>query len=581
MTTKAIFPIYATLLLALPFIPSEFIQILIFPPSWTEAQIPAITILAILLSSILLYHRQVYKQSLQQLTKVIWRALAFLIIALQILPYRVASINSVTLSPVWSVHRDAAMYALNQVHGRTSIAELPSQYRLFPKITAPIFKITGISVLAVTSFFCAIACSGTDYSSSTSTQACKNPLLSILIFVVISIPMGLFIYLNENGQDIYLQYFPIRFFWPAVILLLFSFYSSNQSRALFYLLAVTSGVTVFWNIDTGVPVLVSLAATIFAKSLITQRLVGRAFRSTTIFTIIAIGTIAVCFTLLRLKAGVPLDISEAMAYQKIFYMTGFGMIPMPLSLDPWKAVIAIYAAGAITALTAWRNGRTSKTYDVLFCSAIMGLGLFAYYQGRSHVFCLILVSWPAILISGLLTDLILRSIRNKTTQVTSLMLAIPFLVFFSPGGITFISLSKRMLDDTLHNLSTLNINKDPVVVDEPQPMRDTYRNRDCLILSQRQAIYSAELDIASPLNGPGLVETLLQADLDALVSAALEKHLQCIYLGLTEGSITFMDVQDAKLMAKYPIISKNKLGTMALLEPLQQVTPDSMQASQP
>lgn len=211
----------------------------------------------------------------------------------------------------------------------------------------------------------------------------------------------------------------------------------------------------------------------------------------------------------------------------------------------------------------------------------MGLGLFVYYQGRSHVFCLILVSWPAILIGGILTDLILRSVRNKSTQVASLALAMPFLVFFSLGGITFLSSTKKMIDDAWDNLSTLDTKKDLVIVDEPQFMRDTYHNRDCLILSQRQAIYSSELNIVSPLNGPGVAETLLQSDLDNLANLALTQPLQCIYLGLTEGTITYVDVQDAKLMERYPVISKNKLGTLALLEPSEQIKPEPRHAPFP
>lgn len=353
---KVLLPILAGSLLISPFLSSELVHLLAFSSPWAKAHTPEITALAILASFLLIYHSQAYKPSCQQLTTTIWWAVVFLTIALQILPYRVASINSVTLAPTWSVHLDAAMYALNQViHGKTIIAELPSQYGLFPEIIAPLFKVTGISVLKVTAFFAALHALGLTAIAYLLRRHVKNPLLSILIFFSISIPMGLFIYLNGNAQDIYVQYFPIRFFWPAAALLLFSLYSSNQSRALYYLLTIASGIAVFWNVDTGIPVIVSIAATLFSKSLITRRLFGRAVSSAAFFTICFAIILAACFALLRFKAGVPLDISEALAYQKIFYMTGFGMIPMPLSLDPWQAVIIIYAAGAITALTAWQT----------------------------------------------------------------------------------------------------------------------------------------------------------------------------------------------------------------------------------
>jgi hypothetical protein len=180
---------------------------------------------------------------------------------------------------------------------------------------------------------------------------------------------------------------------------------------------------------------------------------------------------------------------------------------------------------------------------------------------------LILVSWPAILIGGILTDMLLKAVRTRATGIGSILLTFPFLIFFSLGAITFAVSSMQMAKDAINNFSTPDVIRDPVVANELRFMRETYHGRDCLILSQRQAIYSAELNIASPLDGPGIAEMLLQHDLDKLVNSALTQPLQCIYLGVSEGSITFVDVDDAALKAKYPIISKNSLGTIMLLEP--------------
>ncbi|EJM20160.1 hypothetical protein PMI21_01062 [Pseudomonas sp. GM18] len=561
-------------LFILPFVSSDFVELLFFPTVWAKSNKSIIVMCGAMVSLAVAYHSQTYEGSVKRISLVVWWSIALIAIALQILSYRVSSINSVTLSQSWSVHVDAALYALNQVvHGRTIIADLPSQYGFFPEIIAPVFKAIGLSVFSMTVFFAGLHAAGLVFIGILLRRHVHNPLLSILIFLVVSIPMSLFMYLNGSVQDIYIQYFPIRFFWPAIALLLFSLYSSKQSKMLFCGLGVVSGFAVFWNIDTGIPALISIGATILVKPLITKRPAFHGVGSAALFGSIAISTIAACFFALRIKAGIPLDLSEAFAAQKIFYMTGFGMIPMPVSLDPWQAVLVIYAAGAIAALSGWQRDPKNSVYDVLLCSAIMGLGLFVYYQGRSHVNCLILVSWPAILIGGVMTDLVLRAVRNRSVNMASASLAIPFLFFVSLGAITFIASSKDMAKDAIRNMSTLDVARDPVVADELRFMRETYRGRACLILSQRQAIYSAELNIASPLNGPGIAETLLQRDLDKLVRSALTSPLECIYLGVTEGSITFIDVNDSALMAKYPVISRNPLGTMMLLEPSSAVSP--------
>ncbi|WP_143500334.1 hypothetical protein [Pseudomonas sp. Irchel s3f7] len=561
-------PIFAAVIFVATFVFSDFIDILFFSTVWAKSYKSVLLIFGLLTSFGVVFHSQLYKKTSTHAATISWWLIICVAIALQILPNRIASISSVTLSTVWSVHLDAVIYALNQVvHGKTIILDLPSQYGFYPEIIAPIFKIFGLSVLSVTLFFATLHAIGLVAVAAMLKKYVHNSLLALLIFLTMLIPMSLFMYLNGSVEDIYVQYFPIRFFWPAVALLLFSSQMSKPGRLKFSVLGAVAGISVFWNIDTGIPVLVSIGATLLVKPLIAKRSALRGIVSAALFGAIAISTIVACFVALRIKAGVPLDLGEVLAYQKIFYMAGFGMIPMPVALDPWQAVLVIYAAGAITALSRWKEYPESSVYDVLFCGAIMGLGLFTYYQGRSHVYCLVLVCWPAIFIAGILADKILSAVRHRSTQLASVALALPIVLFVSLGTITFLSSGKELAGAALRNISTLGDAKDPTVVDELRFMRETYRNRDCLILSQRQAIYYAELNIASPLKGPGIVETLLQRDLDQLVEGALNEQLECIYLGVTDGSITFVDVNDSALKAKYPVISKSPLGTMLLLEP--------------
>ena len=87
-----------------------------------------------------------------------------------------------------------------------------------------------------------------------------------------------------------------------------------------------------------------------------------------------------------------------MKYQSIFYGSGFFMLPMKL-WELWQPVILIYAitvflvvrrlfARTADAMTAW------YLYIPLF-----GLGMFSYYQGRSHIYCLMPVIYPAVLLA--------------------------------------------------------------------------------------------------------------------------------------------------------------------------------------
>jgi hypothetical protein len=120
----------------------------------------------------------------------------------------------------------------------------------------------------------------------------------------------------------------------------------------------------------------------------------------------------------------------------------------------------------------------------------------------------------------------------------------------------------------MSNLADFQKSRDPVVASELAFLRSTNKGRNCLILAQRQAIYHAELRTASPLPGPGMIETLLQRDLDTLMTGALSNQVQCIYLGVGPSSQTLALLDDEKLKSRYPVSAQNDIGTLLLLEPI-------------
>lgn len=555
-------------MLVAPFIASDFLSVMFFPPSVSGTSRTAMLALSMLLSTLVLvpsWAGAKTRHTPMALTVVVACAAA---LVFQIAPYRLASDHMVTLAAQWSVSYDAATYALTQVvAGKTLLSDLPSQYGLFPELIAPIFKLIGISVFSVNTFFIILQVTGLACIAAILHMHVRNSLLRAMTFLCLLISTSLFLYLNGIAQEIYLQYYPIRFICPAVALLLFARYCLRPSRARLAVLGVASGVAIFWNFDSGIPVLVSIGATLLVKPFLTRPLRWKCVLPALVFSSFAALTFGALLIALRIKAGGPLGIQEAIASQKLFYGSGFMMLPMPQAFHPWQIILVVYAAAAVAALSAWRRHIESHVYDVLFCAALMGLGLFTYYQGRSHIFCLMMVLWPALVAGAILTDLILRSVRKRSTSPISGLLALPFIIFVSLGTVTLAFSSRDLIATGINNLADFQRPRDPIVANELAFLRSTYKGRDCLILAQRQAIYHAELKTASPLPGPGMIETLLQSDLDALMAGALNKPVKCIYLGVGPSSQTLAQIDDAKLISKYPVSAQNDLGTLLLLEP--------------
>jgi hypothetical protein len=556
-----------TMLLAFPFFGSDFSSVMFFPASLSTASKPAMLGLSLLLATSVLVVPTRKMQHSSSFALTVGAGVAAALI-FQVSPYRLASDNMVTLASQWSVSYDAAIYALTQVvSGKTLLHDLPSQYGLFPELIAPLFKKINISIVSINSLFISLQVLALGCLAAVLHFHVRNILLRAMTFICLLISTGLFLYLNDIKQEIYLQYFPIRFVCPAVALFLFSYYSYKPTLFRLSLLGVAAGVAFFWNFDSGVPVLVSIGATLLVKPFLRQPLKLNVLRPAFIFTSIATLAFSFMMLALRIKAGAPLGIQEAIAYQKLFYGSGFMMLPMPTSFHPWQIILVVYSAAAVVAVSAWRRNLDNHVYDLLFCISLLGVGLFTYYQGRSHIFCLMMVIWPALIAGGILTDLILRSIRNRSTSPASALLAVPFILFVSLGTVTMAFSARHLITEGIENIASFQNARDSVVASELAFLRSTNRGRNCLILAQRQAIYHAELKSGSPIPGPGMIETLLQSDLDTLMERALTTKLECIYLGVGPTSQTLAKLDDEKLIATYPITAKNDLGTLLLLEP--------------
>ena len=168
--------------------------------------------------------------------------------------WRIVSIYSITQSSKFFVHLDATIYPLSQVvQGKTILVDLPSQYGLFPEILAPIFRFTGLTILNFTLFMGLLQIISLLALFIVINKVIKNQLVVLLgVLSLVVITFGNFSYLSRVGNsDPYFQYWPIRFFWPAISV--YYFYLFIQSKSLFKSIVVStiSAIAIIWNADTG------------------------------------------------------------------------------------------------------------------------------------------------------------------------------------------------------------------------------------------------------------------------------------------------------------------------------------------
>lgn len=383
---------------------------------------------------------------------IVWMILISSVI-LNILSWRVAGINSVNEDFAWSTHADPIFYVLSEVvSGKTLLVDLPSQYGMWPEMLAPFFRITKLSVLSLTSLFAIfqlISLSALFYVFFKFVRISSLIVMGGLALIVVT--FGTFI-LYSGGVEYYFQYWPIRFFWPAVSVLVFCWISQKKTIFRSTLMSILGSISFLWNFDSGIFVILSYGAFLVARLFVLVvhvHFFGKDNKDSWsmrhyIYAIaihigIPVVIIAAFFGVLILKSGELLNFSWLFKYQKIFYGLGFGMLPMPRQIHPWISILGVYLVGVLVSLNSWLQNSARKRMDTIFYLSMLGVGLFIYYQGRSHDFNLIAVCWPAVMIALILTDETIRAVRAKILQTRQIFLPIFTVGFFLTCSVTFIS----------------------------------------------------------------------------------------------------------------------------------------------
>lgn len=482
-----------------------------------------------------------------------------------------------TTHPIWYISFDAVVYPLSQVtHGKTLLVDLPSQYGLFPEIIAPFFRIINFSIYSFTVF-----CSILQIISLTSLyyvihQIVRDRLLKLALgFALLMITFETVLFII-NVPDRYFQYWPIRFFWPALSVLTFFKYSIRPTVGKAALFSLLGAIGAIWNADSGLVIEAAFAAFLVAKWISMYWRARATTKPERRILGVALLVHVACFVLALLlmkwylvaKSGGHLHTAWLTEYQKIFYGLGFMMLPMPLTPSPWMSVLAIYLMGIIVSVSSWTKFPSSRRSDLIFYLSLLGLGLFIYYEGRSHVLNLISVCWPALMLVAILADRTLRAVNAKLGSSMNVALYIAALAILAFCSEPLLASSGRMMSSALNRYEHRHNVDDQLVARELSFIRKHSRaDEECLIFSRRQGIYYAETGLSSPIRGPGITEMILQRDLDDFVASIKSTQIGCVFMGIGKESAINVGVDNLKLFQGYHVVATSLGGSMVLMVP--------------
>jgi hypothetical protein len=443
--------------------------------------------------------------------------------------FTVATTNEGLRNYIEGPNMDAILYSDVQVeHGRGMLIDLTNQYGLYPQFLDPTFRIIGLNVLSFTV---------TMWTLMSACFVCVGLLLWINIENKWIAPVALlsvahYAYFSSRTwlpDDPYLQYHPIRFLFPCVGLYLFARYIKNRSRTLYGLCAATAGLAILWNPDSGIAVFGAWIALLLYQEF-SALPAAPAARRAVIHVMRAAG---VFLSLIALYSGYAFIRYHAWPHWgmltvnvPVFYRYGGMMLPLPPN-HPWILVIALYTLTLARAGQSLLCRKNSPRQQLMFVTTVLGTGLFTYYQGRSHDNNLVLVIWPAIILSALSAD----ELFSWCSRVRDRLVVAP-VYLITLGILWFQCFPIVMIPDVVRatNWAT-SIKIRSILGDQSGPVRRNIEllrhyakpNAPLAILSYRAGVYLAETGAYSIFTGPSLTEMLWRSNLDSL-----EKQLAAV-----------------------------------------------------
>ncbi len=307
---------------------------------------------------------------------------------------------------IWH-HADIVLAAVNQVaHGKTVLVDTTSQYGiLYPYVIATALSPFGVSLPGMTVVFAVLLSLQSVLlflafkrlpgmspawraAFAISYAGLALPFLSGALF---NAPRSLFhVNILQPGYDfspVYFQFAPIRTIWFSIFVWLCSS-ESRSTRPWFVPLGyVLAGTSCLWNADTGLVILLAWTGMLIYRHMDGWRrdpvgLLRHAITHLVALAATVAGSLAFYAAFAWLRSGQLPRYDELFFFQRVFYQSGFFMVPMPL-WEFWQPLFAMLALTIAWCLRQAARGRIPASAPWLFFIAAYGLGTFSYYQGRS------------------------------------------------------------------------------------------------------------------------------------------------------------------------------------------------------
>jgi hypothetical protein len=495
-----------------PWIKPQLLYIL-FDPVWDY---PWLLVLTSLLSIFGIY--ALFKLRFKRWKRVVYLPLLLLLPLLQVMSCRIYFPELVDQKVPF--HANIIAYALSQAAaGHTDY----HQYGFYARMLAPFFKFNSTTLFNISLLMGLLFIIGCLAIYRTLSGIVKNQIAVPAFALLFFLSSGTWSFLDAGKAQVsidpYFAYYPIRFLFPALIVLFFYLQTAYKEKYLIAICGLLGGASLWWNFDSGVATAGATSATMFLQVIFSRK----RFADTIRFGIFLLAMSISFFLLLlifSIQQGGIISPIESLKYVELFSRSGYMMLPLPALPAPWLLIAGLYLLGIIVGLHGLISGKSTVFHKMSLFLAILGIGLFTYYQGRSHLFNLPPVIWPALLLLFIFSDRLLRMLRCGLLHGSFKLALLPtvFLTFCAlatiiRGGNMLGVGVMRTCRGVLSPVRSSLVEQNTTFIIE-----NAGKSKKVNIVNFMQGVYYAETGLRAGISDFNMVEIFFQEDWQRIVN---------------------------------------------------------------
>lgn len=302
-----------------------------------------------------------------------------------------------------ALNLSAVLHPVIQTYfGKAVLINQKSQYGMYPYFLEPIFRLWGdISI-----FRFSVIMSAMVFASIFSVGLFLWLKLQNKVLAVLGLAAMLFFHyfsIMVWPHELYFQYYPLRTFFPSLLILLFWVYLQKPRSWYLSCLWVLASISILWNLDVGIfcfgAILVALGYQVMvSRDSTSQKLKVLVHQSLTGCTIL-LTTFTVFSLYLHARYGAWPQLAELLSAQKLFLS---GAV---FSLNHlWTVIVLIYLLGLLVVAGLAPSKPDRREGTMLIFLLTLGVGIFTYHLNNLHDSVLTNCGYPAIILLSILVD---------------------------------------------------------------------------------------------------------------------------------------------------------------------------------